>query len=209
MKLREYFYMTLIAVLGILLLYNWKCSGRCPVITQTTIEKHDTVFRDVKDSAESFKPVPIAVIKRKKDSLQPSEPIYLISQDSADIISDYFDIKLYDTTYNFQYGSIRVKNNVSENAIQYQQVIPDWKIPEKTTTITNTVTATEIKEVPLRRTQLYIGMGVLGNKQSILNGLEGSVSLKTKKDFIIEGAAIKLNNLPVIYKAGVKIKIHL
>lgn len=208
MKIERIFYLTMIAVLGILLLWNWKCSGRCPVITETQTVTHDTVWKDKKDSAETYMPTPIAIHKNKKIDPVTNEPIYLISEDSARIISDYFDQKFYAKTFDFDSSTILVKTTVSENAIQYQQVLTKWKIPEKTTTVTNTVTVTQTKEIEKRRTQLYAGFGVIGNQQTPFNGLEGSLLFKTKKDFMFEAAAIKMNDFPLQYKAGIKIKIH-
>lgn len=208
MKAERIFYMTMIAVLGLLLLWNWKCSGRCPVITETTIVTHDTVLLEGKDSAETYMPTPIAIHKNKKIDPGTSEPIYLISEDSAQIISDYFDTKQYSNTYKFEFGDIVVKNSISQNSIQHQVVIPTWKIPEKTTTVTKTITATEIKEIEKKRSQLYAGAALIGSRQYPFNGFEGSILLKTKKDFMFEAAAIKLNDFPLQYKAGIKFKIH-
>lgn len=207
MKVERVFYMTAITVLAILLLWNWKCKKGCPVITESTTIKTETIIRETKDSAETFRPEPIAVIKKK---LAPStgEPIYLISEDSAEIISDYFDTKQYSNTYHFDYGDVVVKNSISENYMIYQQVIPSFKIPEKTTTVTKTVTVTNTKEIEVKRAQLYMGVGLIGNKQYPFNGFDASLAFKTKKDMMYEIGALKLNNLPLNYRVGIKIKIH-
>lgn len=208
MKLERVFYMTAITLLSVLLLWNWKCQKGCPVITTTETTKDSIVYRYLKDTAATIKPSPVAIHKHEKLVTPSGEPLYLISADSARIIDDYFDTKQYQNTYTFDFGTVVVDNSISENAIQFQQVIPNFTIPEKTTTITKTVTATETKEVEVKRTQLYFGADIIGNKQYPFNGVDASLALKTKKDMMYEIGALKLNNMPLNYRVGIKVKIH-
>ena len=64
------------------------------------------------------------------------------------------------------------KNNLIGQSISY-----DLKIPKKYFKVTNTIT---IPCVPTN--QLYIGGGVNGNRNSLINSAEIGLILKTKKD---------------------------
>ena len=54
--------------------------------------------------------------------------------------------------------------------------------------------------------QVYFGLGILGNKAELVNGIEASLMLKTKKDNIYEIKTQHINN-QLIYGIGTKWKI--
>jgi hypothetical protein len=75
------------------------------------------------------------------------------------------------------FGYIKVIDTLQKNQMVGRSFIKDLKIPEKTITITNTI-------YPDPKRQMYIGGGILGNKDNIVGQVQAGLLLKNKKDQI-------------------------
>jgi hypothetical protein len=75
------------------------------------------------------------------------------------------------------FGYIKVVDTLQKNQMVGRSFIKDLKIPEKTITITNTI-------YPDAKRQMYVGGGILGNKDNIVGQVQAGLLLKNKKDQI-------------------------
>lgn len=196
-------YQLLILILLLLLLWQWHCGGgkACPAITETV--RVDTVIRVRVDSSAWTKPQPIVVRPGKIPQPQviilpgTTDTVWTFV-DTAAIISDYYVVADYDTTYKFPEADIKVQSSVSENRLQLQRVLPTFRIPE----ITKTITQAEKK-----RGQVFIGVEAFGGPQEPLFGGGASLMYKTKGDKVYEVGPVLFKDQPLMFKAGAKFLI--
>lgn len=191
----------LFVVLIIFLLFrNCKCGK-----SGGTTVKIDTVYVEVKGDV-TYVPL-FDTIFYTKTKYVPTNPdliidtLYLpelIDVDTLAILKDYYASVVYKDTLRNQYGYISVTDTLSQNRIKSRQVKTSLLVPEVTTTITLTQP---------KRAQVYLGASILGNEDDILQGAEINLSLKTRKDRIIEAAYIRTFDNIHFYKFGYKHKI--
>lgn len=210
MKLERICYWILIFVLGILLFYNWKCTGRkpCPTITQQVI--HDTIRS--KDSITTAKPQPVSKEKTKfkftiKDGVTYYDSLTLDTTGwvyvNEQTLNDLTDKKKYSQFYNFGTDSFIVNNEVQYNELQNQKVIHTSRHIDSTVYITQTDTIYKEKSKGI----LYLGGGFYGNKFAA--GAIGRVSFKFKTDHIISAGRMQGFANDSYWFGGVDIPIKL
>lgn len=160
----KYVYWIIIAGLCYLLFRIDACSAPVKTVTDTTyIVRRDTVRQKVL--------VPYAVkgepffIRSKGDMVYRDRPAYV---DTAAILAAYFAKVYYSDTAKVKWGSVFIRDTLTQNRIVGRSVMTDFHIP----TITNTVTRTE----PPR------GMLFLG--PDIGFGVGVSAAWKTKSDHL-------------------------
>lgn len=198
-------YQLLLVALILLLLWKWNCGGTCPAITETV--KTDTVWKTRVDSSSWSKPEPVAIKPGKTPAPRiqivevPGQAIpdtIWIPVDTAAILSEYFAVVDYDTTYHFLEGDISVQNTVTENRINRQRVLPTFNIPEITTTITQALK---------KKRQFYFGVDGYGGKEIPLFGAGASIMYKDRKDRVYEFGPVLLKDQPVMFRGGLKFLI--
>ena len=89
-------------------------------------------------------------------------------------------VKLEDDRYKGKdLGTVYIKDVVSQNELKSRDIKYSLKFPviNNTITITNTVEAK-------KKIQLYGGVGLTGNGNEVINGINGMLSLKTRRDVL-------------------------
>ncbi len=172
--------------------------------TQPTI-KIDTVYQKVKGDTVYVPKVSSIYYDRIK--YVPTNPDLIIDTlylpeliDTLSILKDYYAHVVYKDTLRNQYGYISVTDTISQNRIKSRQVKTALSIPE----VTKTVTLTQPK-----RAQVYLGANFLGNQSDPLLGYNVNISLKTKRDRIIEAGYNQFYGGQSFYSLGLKFKISL
>ncbi len=166
----------------------------------TTIQVHDTF--NTKPLLIKTEPVTIESIKH--DTIfAPSSNYDTLLKQYNNIAIDYLCTNIFKDEININdsnaVGKISILDTIARNKLTGRNIVFDLKYPLKT--ITNTIT------IPLKqKTQVYIGFGILGNKQSFINGIEAGIMLKTKTDKIYDLGA-KYWNGEIIYNVGYKWKL--
>lgn len=115
-------------------------------------------------------------------------------RDSLLLTKEYTQNYKIDTT-----GSADVKTILFKNSILSQNFKYNIKYP---------VIKDSVVVQQKQKTQIYFGLGLLGNQSSLIKGAEINLSLKNEKDQIYEIGSQYLNN-ELIYKIGTKWKIKL
>lgn len=145
-SIERWFYLAGIGLLAILLLYNWKCVGACPEVTVEN--KTDTLYLPSLDTG-SFtwtRPQPKQIIKKPKTKIKIDSTgnIFTIDTNNNVEIIDVDDLlayKLYDTTFTFQNGEVRVLTEIEKNNIMRQEVTPSLSVMKITNTEIKTITS--------------------------------------------------------------------
>lgn len=168
MKLTEYqsFKLVLMAVVifGIFLFLNQlkSCTGGSGSTKDTISVVHDTVWRELRDTIV-YKPVEVKTIYKPgltvvlHDTLETIETI-LQKVDSAKILAQYLAKRYYTKTSKVQYGTVTIKDTVTQNRIIGRGIELKQNIPEVIKTIT-----VEAE----KRVTGYIGIMGLFNKDNI------------------------------------------
>lgn len=195
MKIERICYWIMIFVLGGLLIYKWNFSGQKPCPTITT--KTETTTVTGKDSAEVNNPTPVAVIKKKRkpgvslhtnfniDTSSNGDMSELVAETIPDIELD--DTVWYESNYHFKYADINVLDQVQGNQLIHQKITPSWHLTETAKYVTQTDTLYK----PVRKTILYFGLGMYGNKETLLRGGMVDLSLKTRNDMMYSAGRIQ------------------
>lgn len=165
----------------IILIVNLKyCSGRkpCPTITEKTV--YDTINKT--DTFYTERPKP-AYVKRPFTitdgiTFNTSLPEAPLLTDTAEMVSDYLDIKGYSQQYTLPEGTIIVENEVHRNSLQNQMLITNFK----NVVTTNYIVQKDTVEVPFSRNVILFGAGVFGNKTTA--GVNVNLNWLTKKQAI-------------------------
>lgn len=219
MKIERICYWIMIFVLGGLLIYKWNFSRQKPCPTITTRTETTTVTS--KDSAEVNNPTPVAVKKKKKtdgrnivfggtlyiDSLTWSRPDsgVIIWNDNGGVIQ-LDDTVWYENNYRFKYADITVQNQVQGNQLIFEKITPSWKLVETTKYVTQTDTVYKEK----KKSILYFGLGMYGNKSTLLRGGMLDLSLKTRNDMMYSVGRIQHYGINEGYWFGeIKLPIRL
>lgn len=184
-----------------ILLYLQKCGGG------STIEsiKIDTVWKEVKADTFYIPKTDTTIIEKTKYRLREVitdrfDTLYLPELQDVDtllILADYFKSNIYKDTIKNQYGYIAITDTVNQNQLKGRSASTNLSIPE----ITKTITLVD------KRNHVYIGAAILGNQKDFASGYEFNLSLKTKKDRIIEAGYVNLFNGMGYYKIGYRHKL--
>lgn len=185
----------------IILLFLNKC-GKDRVVESEPTVIYDTVYKEeridtvyVPQLLTRYLPGKAPKAFEKWDTLYIPE---LTEVDTAAILEDYHSFYVYGDVITHKYGRTFINDTISRNEILGRSVTHDFLIP----TITKTITLTEPK-----KTQLYVGGSMLGNPQELAAGFNVNLSLKTKKDKIIEVGYSQLFSGQAFYSLGFKQKI--
>ena len=182
-KLIEKHFLSVIIVILLIVILLQRCDGGGGQEVSSNGNKSDTTVLVInhlyKDTTRS-KPV---FIKGERDTLLESSVYYLPSSNYDSLYVQYNTLKeqflsknIYrDSVQIDTFGYVKVIDTIQKNQSLGRSFIQDLKIPEKTITITNTIS-------PLPKRQLYIGGGILGNKDDIVGQIQAGLLLKNKKD---------------------------
>lgn len=201
-------FLSLIVIVLIVILLLQRCGSDGTVAPKNTSDTVSvTHYHYFKDTSKS-KPV---FIKGERDTVLENSIEYIPSQDYDDLYSQFEELKQAVLSKNVykdnlkidSFGTISITDTVQNNRIIGRQYINNLIIPEKTTTITNTI-------YPKPKNQFYIGGGVQGSQVKIIQGFDAGLMLKNKKDQIF-GVTAGINTSGEI-RYGVqsywKIKLH-
>lgn len=202
-------YQIIIVILVLLVAKEMVCNGGRGKGDTVTI---DTTWRVHVDSSKESKPTPINISFGNIPSPTPTI-VYVPGQEKPDtiwvpidtlaVLNDFYSRVEYDTTYLFPYDTsnrfpaseVRVKNMVSENRLQRQQVFLKYHFPEIKQTITE------------NRFQVYVGGGLYGGPMEPLFGADLQLAIRTKGGKVYEAGPVFLKDRPIMYRAGAKILI--
>lgn len=127
---------------------------------------------------------PIVTIETKYDTIEKEVPVYipkwhtkietktdtLTKIDTVEVLGDYFSTYIYmDSIFNDSL-KLYINDSISQNKIKSRQV--NYSLIYPTTTI--------IKEYPIQKRELYYGLGIAGNSNSI-NSFGPKLLYKTKQ----------------------------
>lgn len=203
-SLKDRLYLGVIAILLLIILGMRMCSGKAaPCPEAGKIVKRDTAWLERSDSTGWIRPVPVTVIPAKvqHDTLEVSggTVIKYRDVDTIAILRDYYVIRYYEDSTETQYGKVWVKDSVTQNRISRRQ----WKTSFSLPVVTNTV------QVPApARWQVYAGISLSGNKESLLNGFGPQIMLKTKRDQLYGVGAQLTTTGRVFYNGSMYFKIN-
>lgn len=123
----------ILLLLGIIFFLR-ECSGKCP---EMPAAKTDTVYLKKTDTVLQDHPVPYEVVKEGKPypvMITDTEFLTVTQKvDTGAILQDYFATRFYVDTNRTQYGTLFIRDSVTQNKIKFRQVIADWRIPQITT----------------------------------------------------------------------------
>ena len=149
-------------------------------ITDTSYLAGDTVI------ITKYKPIKGKIVKADSIPVANTDVDTLTKQYTELAKKHYSEItyndsvKLQDDRYKGKdLGTVYIKDVVSQNELRSRDIKYSLKFPviNNTTTITNTVEAK-------KKIQLYGGVGLTGNGNEVINGINGMVSLKTRRDVL-------------------------
>lgn len=177
----------IIAVLIGIIVFLQECGGKkCPTVSVKT----DTVYIRVHDTITQVVPKPVEVIREGKPyPIVQTDTMFLTEIEHVDtsrILADYFATRYYVDTSRTTYGTLFIRDSVTQNKIKFRQIIADWKIPE--------VHQTAV----VNKTQVFGGVDI-GSTGTFL-GLGGSLMLKTPQD--------RMYGLGASYLAGQGLYVH-
>lgn len=173
----------------------------------TTITVHKDTTWVVKNDTVRLLPELVGVLP--PDTIEINNPIYLpdtnyirLKAQYEALVNQHLSSNISKRTYYSDSSSVEVTDTVTKNQIAGRSAVFNLKYPiiKETTTIT-TVTPP--------RTQLYLGGGVSGTKESIVNTFDAGILLKTKQDQIYSISGTLDRNGNVGARAGAYFKIRL
>jgi hypothetical protein len=160
----KYVYWAIIAGLCYLLLRIDACSTPAKTVMDTTYVTH-------RDTVREHVPVPFRVKGETIRVVSPGKVVYVdrpAHVDTATILSAFYSKVYYTDTARMKWGSIFIRDTLTQNRIVGRSVMTDFSLP----TITKTVTRTEAP-----RRMLFIG-------PDIGFGIGVSAAYKTKTDHL-------------------------
>jgi hypothetical protein len=183
-KLIEKHFTSVIIIILLIIIFLQRCDGGGQEVSSngnksdTTVLVINHLYKDTTKSKPTF-------IKGERDTILESSVYYLPSSNYDSLYVQYNTLKeaylsrnMYrDSVQIDTFGYIKVIDTLQKNQMVGRSFIKDLKIPEKTITVTNTI-------FPEPKRQVYIGGGVLGNKDNIVGQVQAGLLLKNKKDQI-------------------------
>lgn len=202
--MRNFRFIAIFTLLVFVILYTSKCNCNCNTNDKLTTKidtvwiksKTDTVYQPEIVSVTNTVHVP----KYIHDTLETSEVWYQDRDvDTAKILERYFQIVAYSDTQKVKYGTIIIKDTVSQNRITNRRLITNIIVPVVTKEIT--------KEK--KRTIGYIGFSGIGNTSVPIYAVGADFSLKFKNDKMY-GVGVQYTKDNILYyTANVKLPIRL
>lgn len=179
----------LIIALFIIILLQRGCGGTKPQI----ITKIDTITQVKYERIVEYGVSKPRFIKGERDTIIETEIEYVLSEEDYGIITKLDTlIELYsmkniyrDSVKIDTFGYITLIDTVQENKFLGRSFTTNITIPEKTTTVTKTITLPSVR-------QFYIGGGLMGNKFSLINYASAGLLYKDRQDRIF-GASVGWN----------------
>lgn len=166
-----------------------KPDGTTPVNDTIILTVYDTIHDTVQG-----KPI---YIGGETDTIWQTDPTWVPASKYEDLLKQYialgeryFKRNDYKTIFEIQYGKITVFDTLKQNELVGTNLISDIIVPEKIITITKT-------SPPSR--QIYVGGGIIGNPDDLVNGGFVGGLYKDRKDRVF-GAN-------VIYDDGIKYSV--
>lgn len=188
-------------VLIIVAILAFQCGRSCnrkKIEQPKPITKIDTIWQQQK--RDTFYAPQLVKIIQKPMPVRVFDTLYLESFqhiDTAFILKDYFAKAIYSDTQKVKYGSIIIKDTVTQNRIASRELITSLNIP----VVTKTITLTSPK-----RTQIYLGLdGMSDFKRNIYLGFSGA--LRSKRGGIWEAGAMYGNDKNIYFFGSCKFLI--
>ena len=200
---------SLIVLALLIIVYLQRCSGEGDG-TKSGVNTHDTIIIEhhhYHDSTIISKPTIINRIAAKVEDI----PLKMLPNTDSAILRAQYDslLQLYysknistDSIKIDSIGTVKLIDTLSQNNIVSRKWNYKFDIKERLTTITNTI-------YPKSKIQLYAGIGILGNEEDIVNGVEIGFLLKNKKDQMFGISAQKMIDWPVEYGIQTYWKVNL
>lgn len=140
---------------------------------------YDTIYKEERiDTLFIPKPYAVYLPGNVPKPLEKWDTLYIPDEvDTAAILEDYHSFYIYSDTIKNKYGYVVIDDTISRNKIYSRGATTRLQIPEVTRTITL---------VQPKRSALFIGAGVFGNQNDIAAGYNVNLSMKTKKDRMLE-----------------------
>lgn len=178
------------------------CKKQKTSTTPSQIIVHDTV-RIIKDSI--IKKTNLKFTKSDSIPYNKWDTMYLpdtnyekLRQQYINNTKELLSRNIYEDSIAFDSSNyVKIFDTLQLNKNQGRSVF--FHLTDKT--ITTTITNQQPK-----KTQVYVGMSLLGNKTSFLNGVELNIALKTKQDRMYELGSQLINN-QIVFRAGIKWKL--
>lgn len=191
---RNFFNLIIIALL--LVVFLQRCDDGGKVVDNSTIVKIDTIWV-VKDSVVYSKP---SILYGRRDTVYENTREFIASTDITELTKQFNSLKaelLAKNTYRDTLkidstGYVAVEDEIQRNEILQRKYSYSLKYPEITKTITNHI---------YDGRQVYLGGGIAGNKDNIVNSAQLGLLYKDKKDRIF-GVGVNKTfapNIPLTY----------
>lgn len=191
-------FFSLVVIVLLLVLFVQRCGddGRStPIDTGTTV-KIDTIWV-VKDSVVFAQP---QILYGRRDTVYENTKEFIPSADYSELVKQFTDLKqelltkqtYADTLRIDSMGYVAVRDEIQRNRILERKYSYDLKYPAITKTVTTYIPDDK---------QVYIGGGIGGNKDNLVNSANLGLLYKDKKDRVFGVGATKTfsPNLPVTY----------
>ena len=186
----------LIIAFLLIMLFRAECGKPEGKIVKVDGKKYEVLKHTIDTQYVPYK------VSGKKDTIVEDTTIYvevpvMDSNAMRKYVEDYYSKRVYNDTFNIEYGSIYVQDTVSTNKIIGRMWGTDLLIP--------TITDTKIvKELP--KNELYLGARVDLQKNGTFVGIGPSLLLKTKRNRIY-GVGVNLVGGQPIYNVQLNIKL--
>jgi hypothetical protein len=199
---------SLIVLALVVILYLQRCTTGDPVVPKNT---HDTViivYHHYHDSTIISKPTIVNHISATEHDIPPTTAP---DTNYSRLVAQYDSLRQLYYSKNIAKDSLKMDSTgivyttdtTQRNVIIGRRWTYHLDIPEKVTTITNTI-------YPQPKFQMYVGLGVMGEQEKLVNGAELSALLKNRKDQIFGLSVQKQIGLPLEYTISSywKLKFH-
>jgi len=195
---------SIIIICLMIVIFLQTCGKNNTVIKETPIHYRDTSY--VKISGDTtinnfhvVKTIPYLITSKDTQYL-PSKDYDSLKKQYEELRDSLLATKVYNDTYKIAtVGNATVKTTLFKNNIIHQDFNYNIKYP--------IIKDSVVIPAP-QKTQVYFGIGLLGNQKELIKGAEINLSLKNKKDQIFEGK-YQIINGESIYGIGTKWKIKL
>lgn len=184
-------FIIVLLIAGLFLVYNCTPGLSCDDCAEKTITVTETKW----DTITIVKPV---YIPKWKDRIVVKLETITEPIDTLAVLQDYYAKYFYSDIVELDsLGFITINDTISRNKIMSRSVITSLNIPTTTVTHTKYINTTEV----------YWGVGIMGNKKT-LDYIGAEFLLKTKKKQIF-GLGVGLNeNLNVVVSGRVYFKFN-
>jgi len=192
----------IIVVLLIIIFFLRECQGNqvnSPLTEGETIVKIETKYDTIVNTIETYVPEYRTEVKWKTRTIHDTIEVHdTIPIDTLSILEDYFKAYAYTDTLKKDSVTFIINDTISQNKILARGI--EYSLVYPTTIIS--------KESAVNKRELYIGLGLGGNRQQ-LSYLGSELMLRTKKQQIYGiGLGINKNFEPIFtFKMSWKVKM--